>query len=329
MHSWSNKLNNWLAALRAYSLPISVMSWLVPFLFAAFNGGNIFYGIISLIGIMLLHLGTNIFDDAIDYTLEKIKIEKGLKQNFNFQQGKCACIFEGKLSLKQHYIASFLLFFIPFIIGMFFLSIYGSQLLYLIIPSAILCILYPVLGCLGFGELIVALVFSPLLYSGVFYTMMGYFSLDILLISISTGLLSVAVLHNHMLLDFKYDEKNRKITLCRLCKTPYNALILLFIIIICAYLNIIICSILKLISPIYLITLLSIPTAVTLFIVMTNHVKYPEKEIKENIFMGNINEIKKVPDNQRDFLLKFLIVRNLLSFFTLLICISIVLIKIL
>lgn len=329
MHMLSNKISTWLVALRAYSLPISIMSWLVPFLFAAFNGGNIIYGFISLIGIILLHLGTNIFDDAIDYTIEEIKIKKGLKKEFNFQQGKCACIFENKLSLKQYYIASFILFFITFVIGMFFLYLYGFKLLYLIIPSAILCILYPILGCLGFGEIIVALIFSPLLYSGVFYTMTGYFSLDILLISISTGLLSVAVLHNHMLLDFKYDEKNRKITLCRICKTPQLALILLFIIIICAYLNIIVCSILKLISPIYLITLLSIPTAITLFIVMTNHVNFPEKSIKTNIFMGNIKEIEKAADNQKDFLLKFLIVRNLLSFFTLLICISIVLIKIL
>ncbi len=329
MHLWSNNFSMWMVALRAYSLPISVMSWLVPFLFAAFNGGNLLYGIISLAGIILLHLATNIFDDAIDYTLEKIKINNGEKKHFNFQKNKCSCIFEGKLSLKQYYIASFILFSSTLFIGLFFINIYGTKLLYLIIPSAVLCILYPLLGSLGFGELIVALVFSPLLYSGVFYTMTGHFSIDILLISISTGLLSVAVLHNHMLLDFKYDEENRKMTLCRLCKTQYNALLLLFLIVILAYLNILICTVLKIISPIYLITLLSVPTAINLFIVMTNHVKYPQKKIKTNIFMGDISELNKVSENQKDFLLKFLIVRNLLSLFTLLICISIVLTKIL
>ena len=128
-----------------------------------------------------------------------------------------------------------------------------------------------------------------------------------------------------MLLDFCLDEESRKITLCRLCKTQERALYLLGLILIFAYLNIIIGVCLMYLSPIYLITFLSFPTALCLYKVMNCHVKYPDEEIKPNIFMGNINEVKKAPIEQRSFLIKFIIVRNLLSFFTLLICISIVL----
>ena len=328
MHSFLEKLNIWLVAVRAYSLPVSIMSWIVPFIFGYFQNGNIQNGFLSLIGIVTLHMATNLFDDAIDYTREKQKIEKGLKKEFNFQKGKCACIFEGKLTLKQYYIVSFILFLIAAIIAIYYIYLYGTNLLYIIVPSAILCALYPLLGCLGLGEIIVAIVFSPLLYLGVFYSMTGFFSIEILLISISTGLLSVAVLHNHMLLDFKYDEDNRKITLCRLCRTEKNAFILLVIIISFAYINIITAVCLKLLSLYFLIILLSLPTAITLYKIMKIHIKNPNEKIKPTVFMGNTREIQKVPIEQRDFLMKFLIVRNLLSIFTLLICIAVVLSKI-
>lgn len=325
MHSFLNKIEIWLIAVRAYSLPISIMSWIVPFLYGFLQGGNIKFGIISLLGILTLHMATNIFDDAIDYTREKKEIEKGLKENFNFQKNKCACIFNKELTIKQYYIASVLLFGISTLIAIYFLNIYGFELLKIIIPSTILCILYPLLGCLGFGELIVAIVFSPLLYLGVLFSMTGSYSIDILIISISTGLLSVAVLHNHMLLDFKFDEQNRKTTLCRLCKTEKKALYLLGIIISLAYLNILVAVLTKHLSLHYLITLLSLPTAIMAYKTMLTHIKTPDKPIKINFFMGNTDAIKKVPTEQQGFLLKFIIVRNLLSVFTWLICIAIVL----
>ncbi len=314
--------------IRGYSLPISIMSWTVPFFLALTKNGNFLYGIIALIGIILLHAGVNVFDDIVDYSREKLAIDKGLKENFNFQKGKCACIFDGSVTFKNYCIISFFLFFIPLLIAIFFFNVYGFELLPIVIPTMLLCLLYPILGCLGLGELIVAIVFSPLMYLGVFYVMTGIYSIDVLLISISTGLLSVAVLHNHMLLDFKFDEQNRKITLCRFCKTEKRALLLLGSIILFAYLNIIFGVLFSFLSPLYLITFFSIPTAITLYKVMTIHIENPNTEVKTNIFMGNTSEIKKAPDEQKSFLIKFIIVRNLLSIFTLLICISIVLDKI-
>lgn len=329
MSDFCRKLSIWFIAVRGYSFPISIMSWVVPFIFSFLKGGNVFYGILALVAIVLLHAGSNIFDDVVDYYMEKRSIDKGLKQNFNFQKNKCVCIFDGSLTFKEYCFASFILFLIPLLIGLYFVLIYGTGLLPIIIITAILCLLYPILGSLGLGEVIVAVVFSPLLYLGVSYVMTGVYTIDVLLISISTGLLTVSVLHNHMLLDFKFDEKNRKITLCRFCKTQKRALYLLCFIILASYLNIIISVIFRLLSPIYLITLLSLPTAITLYNVMSMHIENSETEIKPTLFMGNIREIYNVPVEQRGFLIKFLIVRNLLSIFTLLICISIVLDKLL
>ncbi len=324
MHSVIKKISDLMLALRTYSLPISVMSWFVPFLYAALDGGNILYGIIALTGIIFLHLGTNIFDDAIDYVIAKRKIDKGEKDSFNFQKGKCICIFNSTFTIKHYFIFSFILFAFAALTGIFFISIYGFKLLYIILPAAFLCMLYPILGSLGFGEFIVAVIFSPFIYLGVFFVMKGYFSFDILLLSFSTGLLSVAVLHNHMLLDYNYDAKNRKITLCRICKSKKNAYYLLCTIIMCAYLNILFCCIYNKLNYVYLITFLSLPMAYTLIRVMFIHINEEDRLIKPNLFMGSLKELKNVDYNQKNFMLKFLIVRNLLSAFTILLCIAVV-----
>ena len=50
---------------RVYSLPMTVMSWLVIFAFGILSSGNINYGILALIGISLAHMGTNVLDDFL------------------------------------------------------------------------------------------------------------------------------------------------------------------------------------------------------------------------------------------------------------------------
>ena len=219
MSSFTKKTSILFTACRGYSIPTSFMSWLVPFLYAATGQSNIFFGLIALFGILALHLGTNIFDDAVDYTIAKRKINKGEQKDFNFQSGKCIYIFNGELSLKQYFVIAFCLFLIALIVAIFFLSIYGFELIKILIPAAILCLIYPILGSLGLGEILVAIIFSPLIYMGVYFVMTGSYSTEVLILSISTGFLVVSVLHNHMLMDYKIDEQSRKMTLCRLCKT--------------------------------------------------------------------------------------------------------------
>ena len=52
---------------RIFSLPMTIQSWLVIFVFSLIDSGNILYGILALLGICFAHLGANIFDDYIDY----------------------------------------------------------------------------------------------------------------------------------------------------------------------------------------------------------------------------------------------------------------------
>lgn len=325
MEHFSKYISTLPIALRCYSVPISVMSWAVPFIFAFLNGGSAFLGIITLIGIIIVHLGTNLFDDIIDYIREKSQIDKGLKCDFNFQKGKCAFIINGDLSLKQCILVCSILFLFGIIIGFYFYCLWGIKLLFVVVPTVILCLLYPILGCLGLGEIIVALIFSPLLYSGVFFAMTGKFSFDILILSVSTGALVVGILHNHMLLDYKYDTTNRKITLCRVSGSEKNALILLGIFSCIPYLNLLLWVLSGKLGIWYLLPFITLGNAIALLNVMSKHIKNPDEQIKYNIFMGSAKKAEKMPEIQRNFLFKFLTAQNLLVSFTIVLCVSIVL----
>ena len=57
---------------------------------------------------------------------------------------------------------------------------------------------------------------------------------------------------------------------------------------------------------------------------MNTHIKNPDEEIKYNILMGSMRGENQAPKEQKNFIRKFLIMQNLLAFFTVLLCIAII-----
>ena len=81
---------------RIFSLPMTVMSWLVIFVFALIDSGNVWYGLIAFAGLCFAHLGTNIIDDYFDYKF-LIKSVDFDKEEYlkNSQKTKCRYIIDG------------------------------------------------------------------------------------------------------------------------------------------------------------------------------------------------------------------------------------------
>ena len=81
------KLMFWLKCARLYSVPITIFSWAVIFIYSLKMGGNLFFGLLALIGIVLVHLATNLSDDYFDY--------KTLSQDEKFFQAakNCKCAY--------------------------------------------------------------------------------------------------------------------------------------------------------------------------------------------------------------------------------------------
>lgn len=312
----------WLKAARGYSLPMSIMSWSVPFLFAAIEGGNVFYGILSLIGIVFAHAGVNLFDDFCDYIIEQNNIKKGKKAEFDLQKGKCAYLLNKEATLGQLFGIISVCFAIAIFCGIYLTIKTGMPVVYIALISGVICLLYPLLSFVALGEVAVGVMFAPLLYSGVYYVMTKSFSMELLPIAISTGLLTIGLLHAHMFLDMDFDKKNKKITLCSLAGSRNNAVRNQVIIMVLAYLNIAIMLFWGL-SKIYILSFLSIPTAIILYKLMRCDCLKSRKRIKTNIFFGPIGDLKKYKNVEiRAFMIKFSVARNVMVEFTTLICLA-------
>ena len=321
-------LNLFYRAARGYSLPMSVFSWSVPFIFGTVDGGKISYGILALIGILFAHLGVNLFDDFADFLIAKRKVKSQSDYSKILQKGKCSYLFDGSLTILQLLLLIIVCFTLALIIGVFLTLKTGIIVVYVMLTTAILGCLYPFLTYIALGEITVGIIFAPLLYIGVYYVMTKSFSFELLPLAFSTGLLTVGLLHAHMFFDYDFDKKNNKITLCSLAKSKQNAVNNQALIMYIAYANIVLFSSLglifeKILSPIYLLTILSIPTATVLLKLMEKDVLGQETEIKPNIlygYLGNLDLYEKI--GNKNFMIKFLVARNVMVEFTFLLCIA-------
>lgn len=313
----------WLNAARIHTLPTSFLSWLFPFIFGFTDGGNIIFGLLAMIGVLSVHLGVNLLDDVYDYYVESKRASSKSEMSFNKRKGKCRYMIEGGATLKQTIFVTIGLFSIASMIGLYLTVECGWQVLVITIIAAISCIFYPFSTKFGLGEITVGIVYAPLLCLGTYFVMTKSFSLEVLLISISTGLLTVGLLHTSTMLDYDFDVKGKKITLCTLVGNKINAVIAQGIIMLLAYLNIILLVEARILPKIMLISLLTIPISVNLYKLLLLHIKNPEITVPRTFWMGPMENWDTIVENKMDsYMIKFLLSRNVMMIFTILICVA-------
>ena len=197
----------WLENSRIFSLPMTLLSWLVIFVYSLKDGGNVLNGIIALIGIAFAHLATNLFDDYVDYK----------KLTDNSQKCKCAYIKDGKAALKDVLTVVVIYCAAASIAGFFLLLRCGLPVLWLGLVGAIITLLYAKLSQKGLSEIAVGTAFGPLLFEGVYFVMTGKFSFVVFIMSLAVVMFTVGLLYVHTLLDFEGDMASHKKTLvCRI-----------------------------------------------------------------------------------------------------------------
>lgn len=290
------KFDLFVRCTRAYSLPMSVMAWLIPFVFGLAHAGNVFNGILALAGIALAHLGANMFDDFIDY-------KRHLRENNPLQKGKCDYLINNEISLKTFFILTMLFFGAASAIGVYFIVLFKLPIVVLMIITGLLCLIYPKSSYFGTGELIIGTIFSPLAFIGVYFVMTQSYSKELLLLSIPFGIMVVALLYAHSFMDYNYDKSDKKKTLCILCGSKSNAYILLALLTFLAYFTVFLGVVFKILAPVYCITFLSIFNKTALLNTLK---KYIDKE----------------PQTTQEFLSVFNKAQNLTVAFTILTVLS-------
>lgn len=201
------KILFWLENSRIFSLPMTLLSWLVIFVYSLKLGGNILNGFVALIGISFAHLATNLFDDYVDYK----------KLTNSSQKCKCAYIKEGKATLKDILYVVIIYCAIASCAGLFLLLRCGFLVIFLGLIGGIITLLYAKLSQKGLSELAVGTAFGPLLFEGVYFVMTGKFSLVVLVLSLAVVMFTIGLLYVHTLLDYEGDMHAHKKTLvCRI-----------------------------------------------------------------------------------------------------------------
>ena len=190
--------------------------------------------------------------------------------------------------------------------------------------AGVICLLYPRLTYFGLGELAVGITFAPLLFMGTYFVMCGEFALVPVLVSVSTGLLTVVLLHVHTLMDYDFDIRENKKTLCAILGSKMKSFYALVIMLILAYANILWLILFHLLPAKFLITFLTLPMGIGLVLLMKKFVEGDTSLLSKKWWMGPIEQWKDIEKkNAQNFMIRFYLARNLMGAFSFLVCIAI------
>ncbi len=323
-----SKIKFWLKNARPTSLPQSVLpSTLAVFLAMSSNNFSWWLGCCAILGVMAAHLALNLFDDYFDYIKKKSDYRDDLKhEGFRARIGKCTYLTSGTATLKQLLAACIVFSIIALLFGSFILYFRDNFIIYIVAATILLGLFYSApplrLSYYGLGELVIGIIFGPLNMIGTYYAACGEFNSFIILISIPVGLLVMDIVYVHSIMDFIPDKKIGKKTLAVLLHNYTAMLTVLFFIIFAPFAFIAYGIASQLISPWYSLTFLTVPLAISLFYMMVEYVKHPDRTFKPKPWLGPMNGWKRIQAAGIEwFMIRWLSARNLLSFFCLIIII--------
>ena len=209
---------------RFYSLNMTLASCFVIFSYAYYSEKFSFLNFILLVlALGFIHLGGNLFDCYIDV---RTKLKQGYSlENMQFPNEKKALLIRnGSFSLKQVEIILTILFTTGISIGLYFAFLVGWKVLLFALFSGILILLYPISSKYCLAEIIIGLIFGPLMIMGGYYALTGDFNPNLFLLSGAMFITTIILLHTHNIMDWEFDIQNNKNTLAILLGSKKKAI---------------------------------------------------------------------------------------------------------
>ena len=307
---------------RVFSLPMTIMSWLVVFTYSLTVAGNKLYGLLALLGVCLVHLATNVLDDYFDYKtlIRQVNFDKNeyLK---NSQKTKCRYLISGIIKEKDMLSWAFFYLFIAGLIGVFFFFKCGVGVLYFAIIGGLIALLYSFLSKIRLSELAIAVAYGPALFGGVYYVMTKTYSWEVFVLSIPTMFITVILLYIHTVMDFEFDINEGHNTIANAFDSSLDALVVLKWLIILAYVAPIILCIFDITDWQVLLCWLTIPLAIDLYNSMIDYTTNSESIPKHKWFHFPMEDMRGAPN----FMIRMYQSRNLTIYYTLLFVLGLVL----
>lgn len=249
-------LKNWILAIRPWAFPASTMPVILTISFLFFIKEDIFeihwgYGVVALIGVMFIHAGGNLISDYYDF---KNNVDR--KETFGSSRMLVDEIFQPKTILRF----GLVLLLIGALIGIILTLLSGSQLLWIGVLGVIGAYFYYNFKAIALGDLLIFIIYGPLIGLGTAYVMTSNIMWNVLLLNIPVSMLVVNILHANNTRDIKHDGLANIKTQAMLLGIK-GSKIQYVILALGAYIVLIVMNAIGMVHPITLLTLLTIPMA--------------------------------------------------------------------
>ena len=318
----------WLSNARYVSLPQSLLPCLLAISLASgtpdFSWG---LSVLAVIGVVLAHFGMNLADDYFDYKKDNGNVREVLADaGMRSRIAKCSYLTSGEATVKQLAIAIAVYLFLASICGGVILYYRGINVLYIALIAGFLGINYsgyPLrLGYYGLGELLIGIMFGPLLMAGVYLSASGELSESVTAISCAVGFLVMNIVYTHAIMDLEPDKAIGKMTLARLFAKRIPMLLWSAVCVFAPFIIISALVYLGMISLWNLLVLVLLPMAIGLFISVCKFAYNKPVDLNPKWWMGPMDMWDKVKAAGIEwFMIRWYMCRNLVTFFCLILII--------
>ncbi|MDF2999943.1 MAG: 1,4-dihydroxy-2-naphthoate octaprenyltransferase [Bacillota bacterium] len=201
-----------IAGIRIWIASLVPMLAATAMAYAETNRFELKWGLLSLLGIMLIETGKHCLNDIVDY---KSGVDLSIEPDkvTPFSGGK-KVLTEGLLTLKEAKYIGIITLSLASAIGLFIAYFHEPGVLAIGLLGTLLACAYslpPFSLCYrGLGELTVGITYGPLIFLGMYLVMAGKLDLLPALVSIPIGILIANVLWINQYPDYEADKKNNK-----------------------------------------------------------------------------------------------------------------------
>lgn len=319
-----NTLKFWIKNARDIALPQSILPALLAVSMAAVHPDFSWWlALVALFGVVCAHLGFNLADDYFDYRHNDVEARKKVTaEGFRTHMEKCHYIESGEATPKELLMAMCAFLAVAGVAGGVVWWFRGWPVAVLTLAGLLLGISYsgkPLeLGYHGLGELVIGVMFGPLLMIGMQFAACGVFDDKIVWVSAAVGLLVTNIVYSHAVLDLKADAQAGKMTFARLLRTRGAMLSFSGLFNLLPFAILIVGVAVGQLHWAYLSVLPLLPMGIYLIYSLAAHLNDKTIPFEPRWWMGPMGNFELYRRHNMDwFLIRWLVARNLVTFFCL------------
>ena len=316
------KIAFWFDNARPVSLPQSMLPALTA---VALSYGAVEFNwvaaLAAVVGVMFLHLSFNLLDDWFDYRVNSAEARmKANNEGFRGRMTKYPYLTSGEATHGQLLKAVIAFGLVAAVIGGIIIGIRGWNILWWVAAAILFGESYsgaPLkLGFHGLGELVIFIMFGPLLMTGVYYSITGILDAKIVWLSVAVGLLVTNIVYSHSVLDAVPDKKMGKRTMAHLMGSPRGQVAFSLLLNTVPYLIVVVMVILGKLHVAFLAVLFVLPVSLWLVNSLNAFVHHREVSIEPKWWMGPMGAFERYRKVGLGwFMLRWLTARNIVMMF--------------